>query len=322
MFSIFLYFCWSIIFLQIISTSQVQYLNCEFEDFSTCNFMNATIEYYHDVTINNSISHNVSVVRFLFSSIYKIPVEVFPIFPNIKVLFVKSVKLTEIDLKTKTEFTQKFTSLRADFNEVTTLRSKAFLGLSNLQKINLKYNKIDCLEDEAFYGVENLKKLYLSHNKIQKLNDQHFSNLQCLESLHLDNNKLEAIPQNVFMNNCQLKILQLGSNKILTIAEGAFIINGNLKILYLNDNYCIESDIFIYPERNVSLLNDRLEGCYNHQSLFWKGKVLSTALCCGAILNFIFGIIAVIVALVKRRKKKRITFSNTEHGICIIARPY
>lgn len=295
---------------------------CDIAEFiSTCYFQEIQ-EFDVDISVSNEVNFNITIVRFLFSYIHHIPIEIFSKFPNIDTLFARSVNLHVIDLNMKQDYTKNFTTLRGDYNKVTKLDNRAFLGVPFLEKLSLRHNKIDYLEDEAFYGLDNLRKLFLSYNKIHNINDRQFRNLGELISLHLDNNKIEVLEEDLFSNNFHLKIIHLENNKITSIAKTVFHRNVNLKILYLNDNCCIENYIFMHPQKNLSLMDGILNDCYNGHSLFWKGKFLSYSLLGGSIFNFVFGVAVFIIAVMKRRKKKRITFCNTGRGISIIARPY
>lgn len=305
-------------FLLSLRATDVQ-ISCKIDQHQ-CDFYFTEIEAFHEeIQITNGFNENITNIHFIFSKLRKIPPEIFQTFPKLETLFIKSVGLTKIDLE-KHE-AGSLGTLQAEYNFVTILEENLFLGARNLETINLRHNKIDFLTPDAFYGLANLKKLHLSYNKIQALDQRVFQPLKSMTNLHLNGNKIEQLSKDLFIENLNLKILHLESNRIISICNGTFR-NLNLKILYLNDNDCISSDIFLNPLKNQTQLNERLGNCYKKMSLFWRGKIVSITLevlCCS---NFVFGVITIIVILVKRRKKKRITIGHTERGISIIARPY
>jgi Leucine-rich repeat (LRR) protein len=308
-----------LIFIHLISASKAGEIFCEV-DSQQCNFYHIQIEKYNDTEVINDVNENITKINFLFSRIHGIPLKIFERFPKLENLFVKSVGLVEIDFWLHD--LQSLLNFEAEYNMVTILEQKAFLGTKNLEVINLRHNKIDTVKLDAFFGLENLKKLHLSYNKIHILEELVFQPLKSLASLHLNANKIETLHKDLFAGNLNLKVLHLESNRIITIFNGTFD-HLNLKILYLNDNDCVESDIFVNPWKNLSLMNERLGNCFESHSLFWRGKIVSVTLEVLCFLNFICGVVAIIVILAKRRKKKRITMTrDPKRGISIIARPY
>ena len=82
------------------------------------------------------------------------------------------------------------TTLKMNGLHVSSLREKAFLGLSSLLYLQLKDTRISHLADKVFQKLSNLKQLDLSHN-LRLLNLPHkvFSGMKNLQKLNLSGSR-------------------------------------------------------------------------------------------------------------------------------------
>ena len=70
------------------------------------------------------------------------------------------------------------------------------------------------IKAENFLGMKNLEYLNLDGNKFKSVPSDTFSTQTKLEYLSLRNNQIEVIPSNLFSNNLNLKFIDLDYNKI------------------------------------------------------------------------------------------------------------
>ena len=72
--------------------------------------------------------------------------------------------------------------LYLEYNQISSIESGAFSGLTNLEWLDLGNNPISSIEAGAFSGLTNLTELYLNENQISSIESGDFSgltNLSC-----------------------------------------------------------------------------------------------------------------------------------------------
>ena len=101
-----------------------------------------------------------------------------------------------------------------EYNKLSELPAEVwanlFVGLSNLQSLDLGYNKLSELPAEVFAGLSNLQSLNLRYNKLSELPAEVFVGLSNLQSLNLEYNKLSELPAEFVCWAQQLAIPQPG----------------------------------------------------------------------------------------------------------------
>ncbi|XP_043945268.1 vasorin [Protopterus annectens] len=97
---------------------------------------------------------------------------------------------------------------------ITTLDEQDFLGLSQLQFLDLSQNKISDLKKNIFHQLPSLRNLDLSSNQITEISNETFSGLHLLERLYLDNNKIQHIHPSAFDTLEMLLELKLQNNQL------------------------------------------------------------------------------------------------------------
>ncbi|XP_070570497.1 chondroadherin-like [Ptychodera flava] len=121
-------------------------------------------------------------------------------------------------------------------NEITSLPSDAFNGLSSLQYLYLHYNKISTLPPGIFSDLNSLTRLYLFYNNITTLSSDAFNGLSSLQYLYLYNNKISTLPSGIFSGLDSLTDLRLESNEITALLK----LDNLPQLTSLNLNYnCI-----------------------------------------------------------------------------------
>uniref|UniRef100_A0AC11C7L7 Adhesion G protein-coupled receptor A2 n=1 Tax=Ovis aries TaxID=9940 RepID=A0AC11C7L7_SHEEP len=96
-------------------------------------------------------------------------------------------------------------------NKITGLRSRAFLGLSLLEKLDLRNNIISTVQPGAFLGLGELKRLDLSNNRIGCLTSGTFQGLPRLLRLNISGNIFSSLQPGVFDELPALKVVDFGT---------------------------------------------------------------------------------------------------------------
>ncbi|XP_045504933.1 leucine-rich repeat and immunoglobulin-like domain-containing nogo receptor-interacting protein 3 [Colias croceus] len=125
-------------------------------------------------------------------------------------------------------------------SNIQILESDLFIGLENLEYIDISRNEIKRTEHGLFTGLNRLKHLNISRNQIYDIPRFTFVDLENLEVLDVSHNKLQAIPFQVFGPMTRLHYLDISNNKIVTFLDYYFKPNRQLKTLFLNNNSLVK----------------------------------------------------------------------------------
>ncbi|RUS77947.1 hypothetical protein EGW08_014293, partial [Elysia chlorotica] len=98
------------------------------------------------------------------------------------------------------------------YNNIESLPSHAFFRYSSLKELHLHHNLIFEINSQAFVGLSNLELLDLSANRLKKT--KIFQPLSKLESLDLSSNTIRVLWRSVFDGLNQLKTLRISHNPI------------------------------------------------------------------------------------------------------------
>ncbi|XP_062933382.1 adhesion G protein-coupled receptor A2 [Cynocephalus volans] len=96
-------------------------------------------------------------------------------------------------------------------NKITGLRNGSFLGLSLLEKLDLRSNVISTVQPGAFLGLGELKRLDLSNNRIGCLTSETFRGLPRLLRLNISGNIFSSLQPGVFDELPALKVVDFGT---------------------------------------------------------------------------------------------------------------
>ncbi|XP_004637318.1 adhesion G protein-coupled receptor A2 [Octodon degus] len=96
-------------------------------------------------------------------------------------------------------------------NKITVLRNGSFLGLSLLEKLDLRNNVISMVQPGAFLGLGELKRLDLSNNRIGCLTSDTFQGLPRLVRLNISGNIFSSLQPRVFDELPALKVVDFGT---------------------------------------------------------------------------------------------------------------
>ena len=143
-------------------------------------------------------------------------------------------------------------------NQLTTLPTGIFNGLTDLESLTLENNLLTTLPADIFSGLTKLEFLNLSGNKLETLPAGIFNGLINLGRLDLTKNQLKTLPASAFNGLTNLKKLYLSYNQLRTFPAGVFNGLTNLEYLGLNRNnlIAVPEEIAQLPRLNQLGLNN------------------------------------------------------------------
>ena len=127
-------------------------------------------------------------------------------------------------------------SLEMAGENIASLKSGDFAGLSNLLTLELSRNTFTTLPANVFSGLTSLTNLQLPTGALSSIDAQAFSGLTALKILNLSDNDLDSLPGTVFSGLTALGTLELSKNDLSSLPVGLFSGLTALEQLHLNDN--------------------------------------------------------------------------------------
>ena len=121
-------------------------------------------------------------------------------------------------------------------NSFTTLPADVFSGLTSLRALVLDSGELSSIDARAFSGLTALEGIRLEGNDLDSLPGTVFSGLTSLTTLTLTNNDLTSLPAGVFSGLSALTTLSLSRNDLSSLPAGVFSGLSALTILTLKDN--------------------------------------------------------------------------------------
>ncbi len=109
--------------------------------------------------------------------------------------------------------------LDASFNNISTLYEGCFIGLNNLEELDVSWNHIINISSAHMAELHNLRVLCLAHNELRTLNQGCFEYLTNLEELDVSWNGITHINSSYFAGLHKLQVLILSHNELKTISE-------------------------------------------------------------------------------------------------------
>lgn len=156
---------------------------------------------------------NVTAVNFRKSEIQVLPMEVFDQFPNLLILELELLGISEIKEKSFVNATH-LQQLHLDLNRLTEVGDGIFDGAWDLRHLELSRNNIKKVSPNAFHSLEKLKHLGLSGNEITVLDKDTFAGLQNLKSLYLYSNHIKTLHPLIVIRNEKLEELDMDRNEL------------------------------------------------------------------------------------------------------------
>jgi len=141
-------------------------------------------------------------------------------------------------------------------NEITSIESWTFNGLSNLKTLSLTFNQIVSIENGDFNGLPNLEALYIYNNQIASIESWDFNGLSNLLFLSIDWNKITSIESwdfNGLSSLSELIVSNMDWNPITNIRKWDFA--GLSNITRLSMSYSQITTIESWAFNGLSNLN-------------------------------------------------------------------
>ena len=139
----------------------------------------------------------------------------------------------EVNVADLERFTQ---SLDMPSENIGSLKSGDFAGLTNLVTLNLAANTFTTLPADVFSGLTSLTDLVLNSGALSSIDARAFSGLTTLTALKLELNDLIALPGTVFSGLTALKTIDLQENDLTMLPANVFSGLSALVGLTLNSN--------------------------------------------------------------------------------------
>ena len=130
--------------------------------------------------------------------------------------------------------------------------------------LNLSGNQLTTLPTGVFDGLTRLGQLDLGHNQLTALPEGVFNGLTSVDAISLDDNQLAALPEGAFAGLRNLKILSLHNNRLTALREDVFTVLSNLwcVTLWSNQLATLPAGVFnvpsLYDSLTLNLSNNRL----------------------------------------------------------------
>ncbi|PSN52712.1 hypothetical protein C0J52_09375 [Blattella germanica] len=147
-------------------------------------------------------------------------------------------------------------------NIINKIENVAFMGLGDLQVIDLSSNNITTLHNDTFRYPPKLKWLSLAYNHLQVLLGIPFLISDSLEVLHLEHCGFTEISFHTFERITYLRELYLSKNDIKTIIPDSGSSLRQLKVLNLSDNLLkrLHEEVISLPNlENLNYTNNKIK---------------------------------------------------------------
>lgn len=150
-------------------------------------------------------------------SVDHVPRHVVLAFPNLQTLQIES-EIKEVfgeDFYTSANRSG-LIEIKLSRNRLTQIKNSAFIGLSVLERLDLRSNEIHTIENGAFADLSKLQYLNLHNNKIKELKDRVFDGLISLKGLNIRYNTLERLGNSAYTLR-SIELMLLDYNRIIDI---------------------------------------------------------------------------------------------------------
>lgn len=151
---------------------------------------------------------------------------------------------------------ENFYKIQLEYQNLTKIKSAAFIGAYNLVEINLDHNQILYIGEDAFYELKNLTTLSLTKNNLTVIRANTFVGVVNLRRLHLNQNKIEHIEDGAFrLPNLENILLQ--NNRLTKLSGSIFIGTPRLREAVFEENEITQiNEAFTHLHRLEILILD------------------------------------------------------------------
>ncbi|KAM4702523.1 adhesion G protein-coupled receptor A3-like [Rhinophrynus dorsalis] len=140
-------------------------------------------------------------------------------------------------------------------NKISLIKTRSFIGLNALEKLDLKNNLISTIKPGAFYGLSELRRLDLSNNRIGCLSAEMFLGLYSLHKLNISGNIFSTLTPGLFQELPSLKVVFFNSESLICDCRLKWILHwvGNASVRIGEETTCA------YPSRVQGLIFSTLK---------------------------------------------------------------
>lgn len=174
---------------------------------------------------------------------------------TIDTLLVANLSRNEIEnLETQSIFDAHPTLLKIDlsFNEIASIHSEAFNGLTKLEELFLNGNKLKEIHEFVFAPLVQLKCLELSANEIERFDNNSFGELINLQQLKLQKNNFTEFNFDILKSN-DLRDIELGNN-----GDNFLSLTGHVTLAASVKFSQISQSNFTAISKSVSITNSKI----------------------------------------------------------------
>lgn len=191
---------------------------------------------------DDAMRKDILSVRFVSSTLWKVPNDLFMQIPYLKILDISNVELKQLDQLSFNKG-QSLLEIHMHGNELISLEDAYFVHTKDLNLLDISSNRISTIREVAFRSLANLESLSLSNNKLSTLDDNIFSSLGSLKWLWLDRNRITMISSYLFSQSQQNLVgAFFNDNRIAAVSPFAFMNTPRLQYLMIRGNSCIDRD--------------------------------------------------------------------------------
>jgi insulin-like growth factor-binding protein complex acid labile subunit len=178
--------------------------------------------------------------------------------------------LTTIQDNSFANLSYSFRTLYLSESMIETIEMQAFVGLNELEWLDLGENKLIGLPENVFVPLPNLEEISIRENLLTNFNFDIFANNKKLANVMLSSNKISTIGPIQHKGGFSIKILDLDNNELKNISELSKL--ANLEVLWLNNNPKLDFTTFDSScwakLRVLRLMNTNLTSLNNDYRLF------------------------------------------------------
>lgn len=203
-------------------------------------------------------------------------------------------------------------------SRLTEVSNNTFVGLLDLQLLDLSNNMLQIFRGQEFTDLVNLRELYLQNNKILHISEEAFRPLKSLSVLRLDNNLLTTFPIWELASNPFLIGMYIANNVWTCdcefVSKFRMFIDGNLdKVIDARDVKCIVNNLIdgSYSQSGRNCI-ESTNAAYRTQSPTDIGALYIIVGCCIMFLAVIF----IIFAMYKMQDSLKL-WVHAKYGIRI-----
>lgn len=167
-------------------------------------------------------------------------------------LFLNNNKLTSVENDTFA-LMNKLDLLNLENNDISTLYTNSFRGLTDLKNLILGSNRLEKIPSGLFADMQKLTNLDLSNNKLTTLTISTFSGLISLQSLNISHNNLKELDNESLYPLGKLINLDISATNLKSLDVNSLLDHHiKLRMLVLNDNFWTCKDLVqMYRVMNV-----------------------------------------------------------------------